>query len=177
VELKTRLELTAIFNRKRELSKLAEYIVRINKLIRLLKDYFCQEFTGFEGKLGRQKFLGSIERVRSKDLVPIALFSGLLSALLIFLLMFLLLPGLDGLYHSEVLLSKIPLYRSLLVIIGSFLGAGICIHFFRKYKINYIYIFEIVPSNKLNQYQMIKMFLYLLFLWVIAALVEVIRIK
>lgn len=75
------------------------------------------------------------------------------------------------------MISKIPLYRSLLVIIGSFLGAGVCIHFFRKYKINYIYIFEIVPSNKLNQYQMIKIFLYLLFLWVMAAIIEVIRIK
>ena len=59
----------------------------------------------------------------------------------------------------------------------SFLATGICIAYFRKYKVNYVYIFGIVPINKMNQYQLYKIFLLLITLWVIAALAEIMLIR
>ena len=58
-----------------------------------------------------------------------------------------------------------------------FLGTGVCIAKFREFKINYVYIFGIVPMHKMNQYQMFKIFLLLLTLWMVTALIEVLKIK
>ena len=58
-----------------------------------------------------------------------------------------------------------------------FLGTGVCIAKFREFKINYVYIFGIVAMHKMNQYQMYKIFLLLLTLWMVTALIEVLEIK
>lgn len=58
-----------------------------------------------------------------------------------------------------------------------FLGAGLCVSFYRKYRINYIYIFEIDPVNRLNQYEFYKIFLFLLSLLNIFMLLDLFAIK
>ncbi len=48
---------------------------------------------------------------------------------------------------------------------------------FRKYKINYVYIFAIAPPNRLNQYQFYKMFALLMTLWCLASFIEILEVK
>jgi len=76
-----------------------------------------------------------------------------------------------------IMAEKLPIYRGLFMLILCFLAAGICIKYFKKHKINYVYIFEVVPSNRLNHYQMFKIFLSLLFVWLFMTIPEVARIK
>ncbi len=57
------------------------------------------------------------------------------------------------------------------------LFTGICISYFRAYKVNYIFIFDIDPVNKLNQYQFYKLFLCFFTGWAICALGEILHIK
>lgn len=73
--------------------------------------------------------------------------------------------------------ERLPIYRGLFMLIICFLGAGVCIKLFKKHKINYVYIFEVVPSSRLNQYQMYKIYLSLLFVWLFMTIIEVTRIK
>lgn len=88
-----------------------------------------------------------------------ALLTGILISSSIFLIFFLAIPskiykhsslGLDGEYHKEMIYRVLPVYRFTLIMTLSTLFTGLCIKFFRKYSINYIYIFGINPVNRLN---------------------------
>jgi hypothetical protein len=59
----------------------------------------------------------------------------------------------------------------------SFWGTAVCVAYFREFKINYVYIFGIVAINKMNQYQLYKIFLLLITLWMVTTLVEILEIK
>lgn len=77
----------------------------------------------------------------------------------------------------DSILKELPVYRCLLILILLFFGTGVCISYFRTYRVNYVYIFGIMPIHKLNQYQMYKMFLFLLTLWSFGAVIEVLSVK
>lgn len=70
-----------------------------------------------------------------------------------------------------------PVYRFFFMVVLAFLGTGACIAFFRKYRINYLYIFEIDPVKRLNQYSFYKMFVFLLTILMLFALFELLAIK
>jgi EXS family len=119
--------------------------------------------------------------------VPIAIYSGVAATLTFFFLFFLSIPGMlsiryksigpDGLYHQENIIKEIPIFRSIFLLILLFFGTGVCIGYFREHRVNYVYIFGITPTNKLNQYQMYKMALFLYNMWIITAIHEVLAIK
>lgn len=109
-------------------------------------------------------------------MIPIAIMSGIIFSLLGFLIIILLIPNIH-LIETELFLRETPIYRASLIIILIFFGIGVCISFFRDYKVNYLYIFGIVAIHKLNQYQVYKIFMFLTVLWLIAVLCEVLSIK
>ncbi len=116
-----------------------------------------------------------------------ALFAGILISSSIFLIFFLSIPskdrnvlidlGLDGEYHKEMIYRVLPVYRFTFIMAVSTLFTGLCIKFFRRYSVNYIYIFGIDPANRLNQYEFYKIFLFLATLWMACSLLELIAIK
>lgn len=55
--------------------------------------------------------------------------------------------------------------------------AGICVKILRKYKVNYVSIFGIEPANRMNEYQLYKIYLYWQSLLLFALLIEVLNIK
>jgi EXS family len=97
--------------------------------------------------------------------------------LLLFICILLTIPSADGLFHKELYIRELPIYRSTFIMILVFLGTGVCIAYFREYKINYLYIFGINAQFKMNQYQLYKIFLILLTMWMISFLVEILIIK
>jgi hypothetical protein len=103
--------------------------------------------------------------------------SGIIFSLLSFLIIILYIPDIHGMTHNELYIREMPIYRASLFIILSFLGTGVCIAFFRQYKVNYLYIFGIVTMHKLNQYQLYKIFMLLITVWLVAVLCEVLSIK
>ena len=127
------------------------------------------------------------DSLRTRDLIPIFLFSGILISCSVFLVFFMVVPsklfygnsmiGIDGLSHVEQIKRVLPIFRFTLICILVFLSAGVCVHYFRKYRVNYIYIIGIDPVNRLNQFQFYKIFLLLATAWVLSALLEVLSIK
>lgn len=77
----------------------------------------------------------------------------------------------------ELLHRLWPIYRVFFIICTGFAYTGLCISFFRKYRVNYVYIFGIHPSNQMNEYQFYKIALFLLATMLFAALVEVLNVK
>jgi hypothetical protein len=87
--------------------------------------------------------------------------AGMLSCLLAFLAFILALPGRDSIYHFDLVYRVLPIYRCTLIMNLVFLGVATCVYVFRRYKVNYIFIFDFNPRLKLNQFQFFKMFLVL----------------
>jgi len=78
--------------------------------------------------------------------------SGIIFSLLAFLIVVIFIPDIHGVTETELFLRELPIYRATFIITLIFFSTGICIAFFRKYKVNYVYIFGIVAMHKLNQY-------------------------
>jgi len=64
----------------------------------------------------------------------------------------LLLPARDGNYHFELVYRVLPIYRCMLVMAVAFLSVAVSVNMFRRYRINWIFIFDFKPQNKLNEY-------------------------
>ena len=143
----------------------------------MIQDYFCLKLTGKTGKEGIAELKMNSVQVRAKDVIPIAMLTGIVITLFIFIIVMLNIPSSDGFFHKELFLRELPIYRSTLILIMSFLGTAVCVAYFREYKINYVYIFGIVAINKMNQYQLYKIFLLLITLWMVTTLVEILEIK
>lgn len=103
--------------------------------------------------------------------------TGIISALFMFLSFILTLPGRDGNYHFELIYRVMPIYRCTLIIAVAFLSIAVCIYMFRTYRVNYIFIFDFKPQNKLNEYQFFKMFIALITLWMFCAFGEILSIN
>ncbi len=110
-------------------------------------------------------------------MIPIALMSGIIFSLLAFLIIVMFIPDIHGITETELFYRELPIYRVSFMMILVFFGTGVCIGFFREYKVNYLYIFGIVARHKMNQYQFYKICLLLITLLLVAILCEVLSIK
>ena len=120
---------------------------------------------------------GSGVKIRTKDLIPITLLSGISVTLLLFLIFFLLIPARDQEHKIEFIYRVLSVYRFFLIQAFAFLACGVCIYYFRKYSINYIFIFGIDPKHKMNEYQLLKIFAFLFFIWIWMAVCEILTIR
>ena len=78
--------------------------------------------------------------------------SGIILSLLAFLIVVIFIPDIHGFTETELFLRELPIFRATFMLSLIFFSSGICIAFFREYKVNYVYIFGIVAMHKLNQY-------------------------
>ena len=78
--------------------------------------------------------------------------SGIILSLLAFLIVVIFIPDIHGITETELFLRELPIFRATFMLSLIFFSSGICIAFFREYKVNYVYIFGIVAMHKLNQY-------------------------
>lgn len=109
------------------------------------------------------------------------LLSGIIISMTFFFLFLFFIPNIETSYSDDQVIELLhriwPIYRCFFIISTGFAYTGVCISFFRKYRVNYVYIFGIHPSNQMNEYQFYKISLFLLATMLFAALVEVINIK
>jgi hypothetical protein len=62
--------------------------------------------------------------------------------------------------------ASMNVYYCLLPIIFICFGTSLCIHVFKKYSINYTFIFEIdAKTSQVSQFTMLRLSLGLLFIW------------
>ena len=78
--------------------------------------YFAKEFSGKNSKQALKELMaGSGDRIRTKDLIPITLFSGVSATLLMFLIFFLIIPARNSEEKFDLIYRILPIYRFFLV--------------------------------------------------------------
>jgi len=85
--------------------------------------------------------------------------------------------GRTGESRVEKIYRVLPVYRFCLIISLAMLACAVCIIYFRRFRVNYVFIFGIDPKYKLNQFQFFKIFLFMFFLWTTAALFGLLEVR
>ena len=80
-----------------------------------------------------------------------------------------------GVYRQ--LLRLFPIFSCIQVIVFCFLFAAGSVKCFRKHKVNFIYIFNILQANKMNEYHFFKAYLFLQAGVTLTAILELMSIK
>lgn len=93
--------------------------------------------------------------MRRKDAMLISYFGGLLSMIFFALIIVVVVPegqdkDFDRPHAEEEIYASIFTFRFLLMILFTICSAGIAIKFLRKFKVNYIFIFQLDPNYKVT---------------------------
>ena len=70
-----------------------------------------------------------------------------------------------------------PLFRCTVCMIVVIFGSAGCIAVFRKFDVNYLYIFEIDPSHRMREMQMLRLAMVLLFFWLLSFIFQYTLVK
>ena len=81
--------------------------------------------------------------MRRTDLAYIMFFSGATLVMLFFGVIFAFIQDVNGNYEDGEIIASINIIRLTFLVIFVLVASGIAINIFNKYKINYLYIFEI----------------------------------
>ena len=125
-----------------------------------IKKFYAEEFTNNDLKLARkelQKFLLGHSKVK-----PISyLYLGIIIS---FILFYIFLCFNDKFKNNSVK-TFFPAFNFSLLIILAFFGASLNLYILKKYKINYLYIFEVEPKKKIGSTNILEFSLLLLTFW------------
>ena len=137
----------------------------IVELRRKIKKVYSEEFTNNDIKKASkelsQNLRGSTKKSES-GLIYFAL--GLVLSCILFLIILAFMDGDNG----KSIKPYFPAYNFGLILILAFVGAGVVIHILKSFKINYIYLLDIVPGAKISEYDLFKASIFLLTFWLIA---------
>lgn len=70
-----------------------------------------------------------------------------------------------------------PIYQFFIMLVFSLFSVGLCISFYRKYKVNYLFIFETDPFKRMTQFEFYIMASFLLAIVLFFGLTELLIIK
>ena len=134
-------------------------------LIDDLKTFYADQFSG--GNMREAVY--SLEQfnsdMRRKDAISISFWSGASIIMLSFGTFFLCIKSSDGDNDYSELVTSINILRLTLVIIYILFCTACAIKVFLKYGVNYLYIFELDPNNKMTSDQLFKVSSILIFFW------------
>lgn len=89
--------------------------------------------------------------LRKKDVAVLYFFGGLVAFMLPLLIFFIFIPSSkDREYYDPAWVSTVPTFRMTFATIQVLFSAGFAIQIFKKYKVNYMFIFELSPSHKIT---------------------------
>ena len=155
-----------IFGLEKEFSKIDKsyqifYI--LPKLIELrvqIKNFYAEQFTEGNLKEARSELHKSL--LGHAIIKPISyLYIGLIIA---FFLFYLFLCFNEKIKENSVK-PFFPAFNFTFIVILTFLGVGINLYILKKYKINYLYIFEVEPKLRLGSSELLEITLFLLTFW------------
>ena len=144
-------------------------------LRRKIKEAYEDEFTFGDKNKARNELeermtgIGQVKHVRL-----IAFYAGVIVAALFFLFTINYVTNINKTeeeIRQQSLVPFFPAFNFTFVLIEMFIGVGVNIIILRRYRINYIYIFEIDPKLRLGAYEMFQNSLLLLAVWMIALVV------
>lgn len=115
--------------------------------------------------------------IRQKDALLIAFFCGFVIVVLFWTILLLCFNSSDGDSDMEHLYATFPLFRFLFIITFAIAAAGCCIYIYRKFKVNYLFIFECDPNYKLTHVQLWRLALIFIAIWLFCFMGHVMVVK
>ena len=152
-------------NELKKADKNFNFFLILDKLVDLrmqIKKYYAQQFTDNDIKKARKDLHKGL--VGSKNIKPISYFY--FGIIISFILFYIFLC-----FNNKIRVNSVkpffPAFNFSLVIIITFFGVAINLFILKKFKINYIYIFEVEPKLRLGSTELLEFSLFLLSLWCI----------
>ena len=140
-------------------------IVCLRKKIQLI---YAKEFNKNNMKKAINELDTGLKSKRTKHTTLIAYYSGIISTCLLMYIFIALSSKYD---EKKSMIPFFPVFNFTFIIIELILGLGLNLLVLRKYRINFIYIFEVEPKNRLGHYEIFQLGLCLLSIWSIFLLI------
>ncbi len=114
---------------------------------------------------------------RKKDALPTVFFLGLSLGFFILLFMILFTPVNGDQFEFAELYPSLPAFRFSLIIILVFLSCGVIISIYRRYRVNYVMIFNLDIHMRVREAELLKIFTILFSIWLFCGLGDVSILK
>ena len=105
-------------------------------------------------------------RLRRKDLALLTFFGGMTAVMVLVLIFFIIIEPVDGHDHWDEIFSNVETFIFTAVLVFIMFSAGFCVMIFRKYGVNYQFIFELDHNYKLIHHQFYALAMILLTIWI-----------
>jgi len=115
-------------------------------------------------------------KTRPKDIFISSFFLGMTVSLMIVAIILLFIPG-DSDFNSDSIYSSLPVFRYTLIVDLCLFGTSTVISFFRRYAVNYIYIFQLDPNYRIREAQINRVALIILYIWLFCFFLQIITYK
>ena len=141
------------------------FFLILDKLVDLrmkIKKYYAQQFTNNDIKKARKELHKGL--VGSKNMKPISYFY---FGIIISFIVFYIFLCFNNKIRKNSVKPFFPAFNFSLVIILAFFGVSLNLYILKKYKINYLYIFEVEPKLRLGSTELLEFSLFLLLFWCI----------
>ena len=137
----------------------------IVELRRKIKKVYSEEFTNNDTKKASKELSQNLRGSAKKESNSLLFFSlGMVISCILFLIV---LAFMDG-DNKKSIKPYFPAYNFGLILILALIGSGVVVHILKSFKINYIYLLDIVPSAKISEFDLFKAGIFLLTVWLLA---------
>lgn len=148
-------------------SYLGEQSVKIFALRKKLQLLYSREFTRNNIKKATSELDDRLKQKKVKHTNLISFYCGIIviNAVLFTILTFFAKTTKNDDNHSKSILIFFPSFNFTFIIIELFFGIALNIYIFLKYRLNYIYVFDIEPKNRLGYIEILQISCSMLALW------------
>jgi hypothetical protein len=119
-------------------------------MIQDLKWFYADKFHSGSIDKAKSKLETFNKKMRRSDLAYIYFFGGMSCTMTFMGVSFLFLKSEDGKEYHGVMVSSLEVIRLTFLVVFILISTGVAIQIFNKFKINYLYIFELDQHAKMN---------------------------
>lgn len=136
-----------------------------------LVKFFADNFLNGNKKKANNLLNGKSAQFRQSDALSMMYFFGATTVAIIFGMFFLIYDPIKEHTEKEHMREELeirtllPIFRLIFLLIYFVLASGIAVHIFESYGINYLYVLDIDPKNKMSHYTIYRVSMLLLFIF------------
>jgi hypothetical protein len=155
----------------------------VKNIIEQIIECYAENFTRGNKEQARRVLLNENVEMRKKDAMLLSFFSGTLLITLLVTIGTILMPierfmpsGGEYFDWDEMILT-IPVYRFVFMMIFALILISVDVYILRKYRVNYMFIFDLDPNYKVTHVQLFRVSMMLLTIWMLCFMVQVLICK
>jgi hypothetical protein len=145
----------------------------VKNVIEQIIECYAENFTNGNKETARRVLLNENVQIRQKDAMLLCFFSGTLLITLLVTIGTILMPvenvkplGEDYFDWDELILT-VPVFRFVFMMIFALILISVDVYILRKYRVNYMFIFDLDPNYKVTHVQLFRVSMMLLTIWML----------